>query len=476
MLRDRLLESLESEEDDRRRAASSWRAAGSAPARSPPGSAEHAAPAASRPHRRRRPGHLAGRHRRGLVGRAGRRRTARAAWVDAAELTPDDDAALAAWLADPTRAQGAPRRQGPDARARGARLAARRAGQRHRARGLPRPARPALLRPGRPDPALPQARAAAGAPATTARASSASTRSTAPAAGAAETAMLHARAVLDLADALDEAIERARRHPAARRGRAAAGRPARAMEQTGIAVDLDHLESLESHFARRGEAGRRGGVRGDRQGDQPRLAQAAPGGALRRARHAQDQAHQDRLHDRRRRAAGALRQDRAPVPAAPAAAPRREPAAADHRGAAQDGRRRRPDPHHVQPDDRGHRPALQHRPQPAEHPDPHRGGPPDPRGLRGRRGLRVPDDRRLQPDRDADHGPPVRGRAADRGVQVRPRLPLDHRRPGLRRPGRRRDRRDAGQDQGDELRPRLRPVGVRPRPAAAASSPARRAG
>ena len=35
--------------------------------------------------------------------------------------TPDDDAALAAWLADPDAAQGAARRQGPDARARGAR-------------------------------------------------------------------------------------------------------------------------------------------------------------------------------------------------------------------------------------------------------------------------------------------------------------------------------------------------------------------
>ena len=74
-----------------------------------------------------------------------------------------------------------------------------------------------------------------------------------------------------------------------------------------------------------------------------------------------------------------------------------------------------------------------HRPQPAEHPDPHRGGPADPRGLRGRRGLRLPADRRLQPDRDADHGPPLRGRRADRGVPVRARLPLDHRVPGLRR-------------------------------------------
>ena len=72
---------------------------------------------------------------------------------------------------------------------------------------------------------------------------------------------------------------------------------------------------------------------------------------------------------------------------------------------------RRPDPHHVQPDDRRDRPALQHRAEPAEHPGPHRGGPPDPRGLRRRPGLRVADDGRLQPDRDADHGAPVRGRS-----------------------------------------------------------------
>ena len=52
------------------------------------------------------------------------------------------------------------------------------------------------------------------------------------------------------------------------------------------------------------------------------------------------------------------------------------------------------------------------RPQPAEHPDPHRGGPPHPRGLRRRRGLRDADDGRLQPDRDADHGAPVRATQA----------------------------------------------------------------
>jgi DNA polymerase-1 len=66
---------------------------------------------------------------------------------------------------------------------------------------------------------------------------------------AADTAMLHARAVVDLADALDAEIEE--------RG----GKQLLAdvelplidllalMEQTGIAVDIDHLQSLEAHFA-----------------------------------------------------------------------------------------------------------------------------------------------------------------------------------------------------------------------------------
>ena len=92
------------------------------------------------------------------------------------------------------------------------------------------------------------------------------------------------------------------------------------MEQTGIAVDTDRLEELEARVRRpRCSDAADEAYAVDRQGDQPRLAQAAAGGALRRARHAEDQAHQDRLHHRRRRAAGALREDRAPVPAAPAA-------------------------------------------------------------------------------------------------------------------------------------------------------------
>lgn len=65
----------------------------------------------------------------------------------------------------------------------------------------------------------------------------------------ASTAMLHARAVLDLAEALDAAIEE---HGG---GRLLGDIELplidllKKMEQTGIAVDADHLESLESHFA-----------------------------------------------------------------------------------------------------------------------------------------------------------------------------------------------------------------------------------
>jgi DNA polymerase-1 len=67
--------------------------------------------------------------------------------------------------------------------------------------------------------------------------------------GVAETAMLHARAVLDLADTLDGEIEQT----GGVRLLADVELPLvdllAAMEQIGIAVDIDHLESLESHFA-----------------------------------------------------------------------------------------------------------------------------------------------------------------------------------------------------------------------------------
>ena len=47
-------------------------------------------------------------------------------------------------------------------------------------------------------------------------------------------------------------------------------------------------------------------------------------------------------------------------------------------------------------------------PEPAEHPDPDRGRPPDPARVHRRARLRVPAHRRLQPDRAAHHGAPVR--------------------------------------------------------------------
>ena len=76
--------------------------------------------------------------------------------------------------------------------------------------------------------------------------------------------------------------------------------------------------------------------------------------------------------------------DRAPGARAPAAAPGRRQAQ-EHRGLADpDGGYRRADPHHLQPDDRGHRAAVVDRPQHAEHPDPDRGRPPHPAGLRRR--------------------------------------------------------------------------------------------
>ena len=225
-----------------------------------------------------------------------------AAWVDATEVTPEDDAALAAWLADPARAKVLHDAKGPmlalaargwplqglvsdtalaaylvrpDQRSydladltlrylkrelkQGAaddgqeQLQLRRTRRRRRRRRDRDAARAGRARPGRG----PRRR--------------------------------------DRAD---------RRHPAARRGRAAAGRPAR---RDG--ADRHRRRHRPPRVAggalrRRGARRRRRGVRGDRQGDQPRLAQAAPGGALRRARHAEDQAHQDRLHHRRRRAAG----------------------------------------------------------------------------------------------------------------------------------------------------------------------------
>ncbi|MFC7497486.1 MULTISPECIES: DNA polymerase I [unclassified Nocardioides] len=66
---------------------------------------------------------------------------------------------------------------------------------------------------------------------------------------AASTAMLHARAVIDLAEALDSEVDRAGGARLLAEVELPLVRLLAKMEQTGIAVDSDHLESLESHFA-----------------------------------------------------------------------------------------------------------------------------------------------------------------------------------------------------------------------------------
>ena len=113
------------------------------------------------PHGRDRPRTVGLGHRRGLVpglrgGRRHRRLGRRRRGLAGGRRGADD--LVRRRLAH----QGAARREGSDAGAGGARVVAAGAGQRHRPGGVPRPTRPAVLRPGRPDAALPQARAQAG--------------------------------------------------------------------------------------------------------------------------------------------------------------------------------------------------------------------------------------------------------------------------------------------------------------------------
>jgi len=66
---------------------------------------------------------------------------------------------------------------------------------------------------------------------------------------AAEAAMLHAKAVLDLSAELDSAVERAGGHRLLTEVELPLLHLLARLEQTGIAVDTDHLDSLERHFA-----------------------------------------------------------------------------------------------------------------------------------------------------------------------------------------------------------------------------------
>ena len=227
-----------------------------------------------------------------------------------------------------------------------------------------------------------------------------------------ENLMLRARATLDLADAIG--AELTRDGDDAMRLLAEVELPLvkvlAEMERTGIAADTDYLSDLEAHFAAEVKAaaqaayaviGREFNLGSPKQLQEILFTELAlPKTKRIKTGYTTDA---DALQ-------GLFAQTGAPAAGAPAAPPRRGQAE-DHRGRpAQVGLRRRAHPHDLLPDGRRHRPAVVNGSEPAEHSDPHRGGPPDPAGVRGERGQRVPAHRRLQPDRDAHHGAPLRRR------------------------------------------------------------------
>ncbi|GAB3765317.1 DNA polymerase-1 [Nocardioides ginsengisegetis] len=169
-----------------------------------------------------------------------------AAWFDATEISPEDDAAVAAWFADPASAKVLHDAKGPmlALAARGWPLA-----------GLVSDTALAayLVRPDQRSydladltlrylkRELKQETADSGQ-LTFDSLEGADT-------GAADTAMLHARAVLDLAEALDTAIDQHGGAQLLAEIELPLVNLLARMEQIGIAVDTDHLESLEGHFA-----------------------------------------------------------------------------------------------------------------------------------------------------------------------------------------------------------------------------------
>jgi DNA polymerase I len=170
-----------------------------------------------------------------------------AAWVDAGGVTPDDDAAMMTWLGDPSRAKVLHDAKGPmlALAARGWPL-----------RGLVSDTALAayLVRPDQrsydlADLTLRYLKRELKQGAAEDAQGELLFEDETTGGGIPETAMLHARAVLDLADTLDGEIEQT----GGARLLADVELPLvdllASMEQTGIAVDIDHLESLESHFA-----------------------------------------------------------------------------------------------------------------------------------------------------------------------------------------------------------------------------------
>ncbi|PVG83660.1 DNA polymerase I [Nocardioides gansuensis] len=166
-----------------------------------------------------------------------------AAWVDAVELSPEDDAALAAWLADESRPKVLHDAKGPmlALAARGwtlrgvavdTALAAYLVQPDQRSYDLADLTLRYLKRELRQDTADTGQLTLDALDDTT----------------ASDTAMLAARAVLDLAEALEAAVEEHGGTRLLHEVELPLVHDLARMEQTGIAVDIDYLESLESEF------------------------------------------------------------------------------------------------------------------------------------------------------------------------------------------------------------------------------------
>ena len=154
---------------------------------------------------------------------------------------------------------------------------------------------------------------------------------------AAEAAMVRARAVIDLADALDADVEAHNGTSLLYGVELPLQRTLARMEQTGVAVDVGLLEALEAEFdstvnRAADEAFRILGKQinlGSPKQLQVVLFDELKMPKTRRTRTG--------IHHRRRGTAAAVRQDRAPVPRPDAHPPGRDPAPADRRGATQVG-------------------------------------------------------------------------------------------------------------------------------------------
>ncbi|MCL8027541.1 DNA polymerase I [Nocardioides bruguierae] len=174
--------------------------------------------------------------------------TGEAAWLDAAAVTPEDDAAVAAWLADPARPKVLHDAKGPmhALTARGWPLA-----------GLQSDTALAayLVRPDQRSYDLADLvlrylkRELTAGTADSGQLSLDALAEDDADDAAATTAMLHARAVLDLAEALDGEVASHGGEELLRDMELPLVHLLGRLEETGISVDVEHLEGLEEHFA-----------------------------------------------------------------------------------------------------------------------------------------------------------------------------------------------------------------------------------